>query len=160
MGSFAGQHLFDSGPHSLLPGPWQRCTQRRGFAGLDGEILLDLGLRSRQLTQAGRLQAYGISTRKRSMLAPDIPTVAESGLAGFEGGAWYGLVVPTNTPPAIIAKLAKDNIAILRQPDVHERLSQQGVEAIGSQPAEFAQFIKTEISKFARVVAISGARFD
>ncbi len=57
MSSFAGQHLFDSGPHDLTPGPWQRCTQRRGFAGLDGEILLDLGLRSRQLAQAGRLQA-------------------------------------------------------------------------------------------------------
>ena len=109
---------------------------------------------------AGRLRAYGISTSKRSMLAPDVPTVAESGLAGFEGGAWYGLVVPTKTPPAIVAKLAKDTIAILRQPDVQERLSQQGVEVIGSQPAEFARFIKTEISKFARVVATSGARFD
>lgn len=110
--------------------------------------------------KAGRLRAYGISTIERSTLAPDVPTVAESGLAGFEGGAWYGVVVPTNTPPAIIAKLAKDIIGILRQPDVHERLSQQGVEVIGSQPAEFAQFIKTEISKFARVVATSGARFE
>jgi tripartite-type tricarboxylate transporter receptor subunit TctC len=110
--------------------------------------------------KAERLRAYGISTRKRSTLAPDVPTVAESGLAGFEGGAWYGVVVPTHTPPAIIAKLAKDTITILRQPDVHERLSQQGVEVIGSQPAEFAQFIKTEISKFSRVVAISGARFE
>ncbi len=110
--------------------------------------------------KAERLRAYGISTSKRSMLAPDVPTVAESGLAGFEGGAWYGVVVPTNTPPAIIAKLAKDIIAILRQPDVHERLSQQGVEVIGSQPAEFARFIKAEIGKFARVVATSGARFE
>lgn len=112
--------------------------------------------------KAGRLRAYGISTRERSALAPDVPTVAESAaaLAGFEGGAWYGVVVPANTPPAIIAKLAKDIIEILRQPDVHERLSQQGVEVIGSQPEEFAQFIKTEVSKFARIVATSGARFD
>ncbi|MBI2291260.1 MAG: tripartite tricarboxylate transporter substrate binding protein [Betaproteobacteria bacterium] len=110
--------------------------------------------------KTGRLRAYGISTSTRSALAPDIPTIAESAFAGFEGGAWYGMVVPTNTPPAIIAKLAKDIIGILRQPDVHERLSQQGVEVIGSQPAEFAQFIKTEISKFARVVATSGARFE
>jgi tripartite-type tricarboxylate transporter receptor subunit TctC len=70
------------------------------------------------------------------------------------------MVVPTNTSPAIIAKLAKDTIGILQQPDVQERLSRQGVEVIGSQPAEFAQFIKTEISKFARVVASSDARFD
>lgn len=110
--------------------------------------------------KAERLRAYGIAASKRSTLAPDVPTLAESGLAGIEGSAWYGMVVPTNTPPAIIAKLAKDTIGILQQPDVQERLSRQGVEVIGSQPAEFAQFIKTEISKFARVVASSDARFD
>jgi tripartite-type tricarboxylate transporter receptor subunit TctC len=116
--------------------------------------------RSRIFFKAERLRAYGIAAGKRSTLAPDGPTLAESGLAGIEGSAWYGMVVPINTPPAIIAKLAKDTIGILRQPDVQERLSRQGVEVIGSQPAEFARFIKAEISKFARVVASSDARFD
>lgn len=110
--------------------------------------------------KAGRLRVFGISSIKRSALAPDVPTVAESGLAGFEGGAWYGVVVPANTSPAIISKLAADIIGIMRQPDVTQSLLKQGVEVIASTPDEFAQFIKTEIAKFARVVAASGARFD
>ena len=110
--------------------------------------------------KAGRLRVFGISSSKRSPLAPDIPTVAESGLAGFEGGAWYGVVVPANTQPAIISKLAADIIGIMRQPDVTQGLLKQGVEVIASTPQEFAQFIKSEIAKFARIVAASGARFE
>jgi tripartite-type tricarboxylate transporter receptor subunit TctC len=110
--------------------------------------------------KAGRLRTFGISSSKRSPLAPDIPTLAESGLTGFEGGAWYGVVVPAATSKAIVSKVATDIIGIMRQPEVTQSLLKQGVEVIASTPDEFARFIKSEIAKFARIVAESGARLD
>lgn len=109
---------------------------------------------------AGRLRAYGISSAKRSPLAPDVPTVAEAGVPGFEGGAWYGVVVPAGTPQPIVAKLARDIIAILRQPEVNQSLIKRGIEVVASEPAAFASFIRSEVARYARVVAESGARFD
>lgn len=103
-----------------------------------------------------KLRPFGVSSATRTVLAPQIPTIGESGLAGFEGGAWYGVVVPINTPSAIVLKLSQDFIKVLRQPDLRERLADQGVELVGSSPQEFAQFIKSEISKFHRVAATSG----
>jgi len=109
---------------------------------------------------AGRLRAYGISSVQRSALAPDVPTITELGLTGFEGGAWYGVVVPTRTPEVIVNKLARDIIGIMRQPEMVKRLLKQGVEVIASEPAEFARFIKAEVAKYGRVVAASGASFE
>lgn len=107
---------------------------------------------------AGRLRAYGVSSAVRSALAPQLPTIAESGLPGFEGGAWYGVVVPAKTPGPIVAKIAADMIRILREPAMRERLAEQGVEVIGSTPEEFARFIRAEIGKFRRVAEASGIR--
>lgn len=104
----------------------------------------------------GKLRPFGVSSAARTVLAPEIPTIGESGLAGFEGGAWYGVVVPINTPRAIVLKLNQDFIKVLRQPGLRERFADQGVELVGSSPQEFAQFIKSEISKFHRVAATSG----
>ena len=110
--------------------------------------------------KSGRLRALGVSSLKRSALAPDVPTVAESGVAGFEGSAWYGVVVPARTPHAIVSALHTDIVRVLHQPEIKERMSSQGVELRGSTPEQFAQFIKSEISKWSRVVRISGAKVD
>ena len=108
----------------------------------------------------GRLRALGISSARRSALAPEVPTVAESGVPGFEGGAWYGVVVAAKTPPAIVQKIHTDIVKALQLPDIRERMTAQGVEVIASTPGDFAKFIKAEILKWARVVALSGARAE
>jgi len=108
----------------------------------------------------GRLRALGISSAKRSALAPEVPTVAESGVPGFEGGAWYGVVVAAKTPPAIVQKIHTDIVKALQLPDIRERMTAQGVEVIASTPGDFAKFIKAEILKWGRVVALSGARAE
>ena len=108
----------------------------------------------------GRLRALGISSAKRSALAPEVPTVAEAGVAGFEGGAWYGTVFAAKTPPAVVRKVHDDIVRALQLPDIRERMTAAGVEVVGSSTEEFARFIKAEISKWARVVALSGARAE
>ena len=91
---------------------------------------------------------------------PEVPTVAESGVVGFEGSTWYGVVVPARTPPAIVTQLNRDIVAVLNEPDMRERMSNQGIELVASTPGEFARFIQAENAKWARAVKISGARVD
>jgi tripartite-type tricarboxylate transporter receptor subunit TctC len=91
---------------------------------------------------------------------PELPTVAESGVKGYEGATWYGVVAPARTPPAIVTLLNRDIVRALHEPDVKERLTAQGVEIVGSTPPAFAQFIRSEIPKWAKAVQLSGARVD
>ena len=110
--------------------------------------------------KAGRLRALGVTSPSRSPLAPELPTIAESGVAGYEASTWYGLVAPAHTPQPIVTKLYVDVKQVLGLPDVQERLSGVGVELIGSTPEQLAQFIKAEIARWSRVVKFSGARID
>ena len=112
------------------------------------------------LIKAGKLRPLGVSSARRSPLTPDLPTVAESGVPGFEGGAWYGVVVPARTPAAIVAQLNRDIVTALKSPEVRDRLTSQGLELVGSTPEDFAQFIRDEIPKWAKAVRVSGARVD
>jgi len=105
----------------------------------------------------GRLRALSISSAKRSVLAPELPTVAESGVPGFEGVAWYGVVMPAKTPQYIVQKVQADIVKCLHLSDVSERMTAQGVEVIGSTPNDFAKFIKSEIIKWSNVVELTGA---
>jgi tripartite-type tricarboxylate transporter receptor subunit TctC len=109
------------------------------------------------LVRSGKLRALGVSSLHRSPLAPDLPTVAESGVAGFEGSTWYGIVVASRTSPAIVRKLNVDIVRALQRADVRERLAGQGVELVGNTPEEFTRFISSEIAKWGRVARISGA---
>lgn len=110
--------------------------------------------------KSGRVRALGVSSLKRIALAPDVPTVAESGVAGFDASAWYGVVVPARTPQPVVTKLHADIVQVLRQPDIRERMTSQGVDLVGSSPMEFSKFIQAEIQKWGRVVKVSGARVD
>ena len=109
---------------------------------------------------AGRLRALAVASLRRSPAAPELPTVDEAALPGFEATTWHGVMVPAGTPGAIVAKLNHDIVAVLRTPEITERLSSQGAEAIGSTPEEFASYIKTETAKWARVVRESGAKAE
>lgn len=109
---------------------------------------------------AGKMTALAVSGARRSPALPQAPTVAEAGIAGFEAVTWYPLLAPANTPKPIVDRLNAQVVAILNAGDVRERLTAQGVEPVGSTPAQLAQHIRTELPKWAKVVRLSGAKVD
>jgi tripartite-type tricarboxylate transporter receptor subunit TctC len=110
--------------------------------------------------RAGRLRALATSSLNRTPFAPDVPTVAEQGVPGFEGGAWLGFVAAAATPRPIIDRLNRELNQILEEPDTRRRMSDAGSEILKSTPEEFASFMRAEHSKWARVVRESGTRLD
>ena len=110
--------------------------------------------------KGGRLRAIGVTGARRSALLPEVPTVAESGVRGYEVTGWYGVLVPAGTPRPIVAELNREIARILKLPDVSERFSAEGAELIGNSPEAFAGYIKSEIAKWSNVVKLSGARED
>ncbi|MCC6533930.1 MAG: tripartite tricarboxylate transporter substrate binding protein [Burkholderiales bacterium] len=110
--------------------------------------------------RAGKLRVLGIATAKRSQVVPEVPTIAEAGLPGFEGGTWYALLAPGSTPKDVVAKLSAESTKILKTPETRELLSSRGVEPVGNTPEEFAVFMRSEIAKWAKVARDSGARVE
>lgn len=107
-----------------------------------------------------RVKAIGIAAAKRSPAAPEIPTIAESGLAGFEVGSWYGLLAPAGTPRDIIVRLHAEVVKALATPEVRERFQNFGSDPIGSTPEEFAAQIKNDIAKWGKVAKTANVRAD
>lgn len=110
--------------------------------------------------RSGKLRAIALASAARSPLLPELPTIAETGLPGFEVRSWHGVFAPAGAPREITARLNAEIVKILRLPDVKERLNAQGVELAGSSPEEFAAFVRKELAKWARLVKESGARID
>ena len=110
--------------------------------------------------KAGKLRALAVTTAARSASVPELPTVSEAGVPGFEAITWHGVVVPAATPAPLIERLNRDIVGVLRMPDLRERLAALGAEVIAGTPAEFADYIASEIPKWAKVVRDSGARIE
>ena len=110
--------------------------------------------------KTGRVKALAITSAKRSSALPDYPTIAESGVPGYESSSWQGIVVPAGTPPAIIARLHTELVKGLRAKDIGERLAAEGTDPGGNSPAEFGAYIKREIEKWARVVKSAGIKTE
>ena len=108
--------------------------------------------------QAGRIHALAVTTLNRSKLVPDLPTVSEAGLKGFEANNWYGIVVPAKTPKPIVERLNKEFVAVLNMPDIREILFKQGLDAAPSSPDAFGAYIRSETAKWAKVIKASGAK--
>lgn len=102
--------------------------------------------------RAGKIRALAVSTAKRSSAMPDLPTIAEAGVPGYEAGAWFGLLAPAGTPKAIVMRLSAENARILKLPDVNKRISELGADPVGSTPEEFVALIQSEIAKWAKVI--------
>lgn len=102
--------------------------------------------------KAGRLRGLAMTSRARSRAAPDIPTVAESGVPGYESSLWYALLAPAGTPAAIITRVHAETVTIIRSPAVSEQLLAQGADPIGSSPPEAAKFLKDEIDRWSRLI--------
>ena len=112
------------------------------------------------LARAGKVQALAVTSLRRSSAAPEIPTIAESGYPGFETAAWYGVLVPIGTPREIVMRLNRATIAALGAAEVKERLVQEGSEPMGSSPAQFGAYIKSEIEKWSKVVREANIKGD
>ncbi len=112
------------------------------------------------LVREGKLRALGVTSSTRSPAAPEIPTIAESGLPGFDAVSWFALFAPANTPKPIIDKWQLEVRRILKLPDVAKRLADAGLDAVGGTPDELAVYQKSEMTKWAKVVKDSGAKAD
>jgi tripartite-type tricarboxylate transporter receptor subunit TctC len=113
-----------------------------------------------QFVKAGRLKAIAVTSAKRSLTAPDVPTIAESGVPEFVVDSWYGALAPAKTPPAIVARLNAAFVKVLENPQVKERLFAQGAEAAPSTPAEFDRVIKDELTKWEYVIRAANIKPD
>ena len=110
--------------------------------------------------KAGRLKALGVTSAKRTATLPDVPTIAESGLPGYEVTNWYGVMVPAGVPKDILARLHTEIVRILQLPDVRQRFAGEGGDVAPNTPEQFAAFIRSEIAKWGKAVKDSGARVD
>ena len=126
----------------------------------DTQFMFDNLANAMPQVKAGKLKALAVTTAQRSKLAPELPTMAEAGFAGFDISTWFGLLAPAGTPKDVIAKWNAEVVKILNSSDLRERLMAQGAEPAPTTPEQFAAFIQSEIPKYARIVKISGAKVD
>lgn len=109
---------------------------------------------------SGKLRALAVTGAKRSPSVPNLPTVAEAGVPGFDVGAWFGIVVPRGTPRPLVNKLSSEIVRITRQPEAREQFAAQGAEAVGSTPEEFGRHLRVEIDKWAKVAKAANMRAE
>jgi tripartite-type tricarboxylate transporter receptor subunit TctC len=128
--------------------------------GGQAQVMFNGMLATYPFVKDGKLRVLAISSAKRFAAAPDIPTVAESGMPGFETGSWQGIVAPAGTPVELVNKLHATVTAILATPELKDRLDKAGAEVRPQSPAEFGAFIRGERERWAKVVKESGAKFD
>lgn len=110
--------------------------------------------------KSGRLRPLAITTAQRNAAWPDLPTMSEAGLRGYESIAWYGMVVPAGLPPGVLSKLSAETVKATRSSDMRDTLVRQGAEPVGNTPREFAAFIKAESTKYAKVIKEAGVKAD
>jgi tripartite-type tricarboxylate transporter receptor subunit TctC len=126
----------------------------------DTQFMFDNLANAMAQVKAGKLKALAVTTAQRSKLVPDLPTMAEAGLPGFDISTWYGFFAPAGTPPAIVTKWNADVTKILNSPEVRDKLMADGAEPAPNTPEQFAQMIANELTKYARIVKMSGAKVD
>ena len=131
-------------------------------AVLSGEVSLVFGNIAQSLPQvkAGRLRALGVTSSRRSPVMPDVKTIAESGVTGFDTSTWYGMLAPAGTPRAIVDKINGEIVRVLQLPEVRERLAAEAFELPADTPDQFAAIIKGEMSRWAKLVKETGARIE
>ena len=127
-----------------------------------GQIQLSFASMPSAIAQVklGKLRAVAVTSAKRSPAAPELPTVAESGVPGFEAGSWQGVFAPAGTPPAIIGRLSREIVRVVHLPDSVTQLARDGAEPVGNTPEEFSQWLPGEFAKWAKVAKAARLRID
>jgi tripartite-type tricarboxylate transporter receptor subunit TctC len=156
---FAGEMLGYHAGVKLVHVPYKGGAASMA-ALLAGEIQLGFTslLGSRAFVNSGRLRILAISASKRSPAAPDLPTMAEAGLPGYEVDQWYGVVTSSKIPPALVKKLSNAIAAAVKAPDVSERLMTDGSTPVGSTSEQFTAHIKSEIAKWRKLATAAGLK--
>jgi tripartite-type tricarboxylate transporter receptor subunit TctC len=145
---------------------WQYIPYKGGSQAIQdtiggqAQVLMNGMLATLPHVQSGKLKAIAVSKHSRMAMTPNLPTISEMGVAGFESGTWQGVLTPAGTPPRIVQALNAELVRIIRSPEVRARLTGQGAEVVTMTPAEFSQFFNTERTRWAKVVAEAGVRLD
>lgn len=159
-------HLAGVAVERATGAKWQYIPYKGGAqaiqdtVGGQAQVLMNGMLATLPHVQSGKLKALAVSKRSRMALTPTLPTIAESGVPGFESGTWQGVLVPAGTPPKIVQALNTELVRIIRTPEVRARLVAQGAEVVTMAPTEFSQFFNTERARWAKVVTEAGVRLD
>jgi tripartite-type tricarboxylate transporter receptor subunit TctC len=124
------------------------------------DIMFDNMPSAIQHVRSGRLRPLAVTTAKRSPELPEVPTIAEAGVPGYEATSWFGMFAPASTPAPVVAKLNAALVKVLADPEVKKKLAEQGAEPYGEKPEQFAEFIRKETAKWSKVVKDSGASAD
>jgi tripartite-type tricarboxylate transporter receptor subunit TctC len=129
---------------------------------MSGEVALvfDPVLTSLPQVKAGRIRALAVTTAKRSSLLPEVPTVAEAGLPGYEAGNWFGIFAPAGTPQAVVDKLNGAINAAMTSPQMKERLQSQGADPLSGTPQQLADLVKSELAKYAKIVKAANIKVE
>ena len=165
-GNGSGGHLFTAmfgsmAGVSLVHVPY-RGASFATTSVLAGEtiFMFDNIVTTLPLARSGKLRALAVTTQKRSRTAPDIPTIAESGVPAYDANAWFGVFAPAGTPVTVINRLHSEIARIVNLPDIRDRFLALGAEPVGSTPEQFSAFYRKEVAKWAKVVKDSGAQID
>nr|WP_316639471.1 tripartite tricarboxylate transporter substrate binding protein [uncultured Roseateles sp.] len=164
MGSTA--HLAGVAVAAATGAKWEYIPYKGGSQAVTDtiagqtQVLMNGMLATLPFVQTGKLKVLGVSKATRVPLLPNVPTIAEQGAPGFESGTWQGMLMPANTPPAVLAKVSAELVRIIRSPEVRARLSAQGAEVYTMSPAEFSTFFERERKNWAAVVTKAGVKLD
>jgi tripartite-type tricarboxylate transporter receptor subunit TctC len=164
MGS--APHLAGVAVEKATGAKWEYIPYKGGSQAINdtvagqAHVLMNGMLATLPFVQSGKLKVLGVSKATRVPLLPDVPTIAEQGVKGFESGTWQGVLMPANTPPAVLNKVSTELTRIIRLPEVRERLSGQGAEVYTMTPTEFTSFFERERANWAKVVAQGGVKLD
>ena len=159
-------HLAGVAVEKATGAKWQYIPYKGGSQAIGDtvagqtQVLMNGMLATLPFVQSGKLKVIGVSKATRVPLLPDVPTIAEQGVPGFESGTWQGLLVPASTPSEVVQRLATELTRIIRSPEVRSRLTAQGAEVYTMTPAEFATFFEREQKRWAEVVASGGVKID
>lgn len=131
-----------------------------GILGGDIDVLFDNIPNVLGQLKAGKLKAIAVTGAQRSVLFPNLPTIAESGVPDYEVNVWFGMQLPAATPKALVEGMNRDIVKILRQPEIIRKFREQGVEVVGSTPAAFGQLVQSEIGKWTKVIKDANIRIE
>src|SRR5436190_3978068 len=160
-GHLAGELFKTMAGVDMLHVPYKGAAPAmQDLVGGQVQLMFDNFASASTQVKAGKVKALAVTTAKRSALAPDLPTIAESGLPGFDINTWFGIFVPAGTPREAVDRLHAEFTRALALPDIREKITNLGAEPVGSRPEEFAAYVKSEGEKYARVIKASGAKAD
>lgn len=157
-----GMELFNALAHvQTIHVPYKGSGQALiDLIGGQVQLLLASAISAVPNLKTGKLRALGVTSGKRSRHMPDIPTIAEAGLPGYDVTGWYGIVAPGGTAPALVNRLNSELVKLLASPEIEEKLAADGAEAAPSTPAQFQKTIRDEIDKWTRLVRANGIKLE